>query len=207
MQSIWARIETWLSLNAPSLLETLQPGARDAEIEELENQLSIQLPEDVKASYRIHDGQKDVGSPFLYGYEFLSLEDIYMQWKLEQGVDSEIREIYGSEYPSQLNRQLEENEVRNESWNRYWIPLASSDAGDHYCLDLAPTEKGTLGQIIAMAHEDDTRPLLAPSFQVWLEQFADALETGIYVFSEEYRGIINAEELAESERIAARFGG
>ncbi len=97
MQSIWTRIENWLSLNDPSLLATLQPGASDAEIEELETRLSVQLPEDVKTSYRIHNGQKDVGSPFLYGYEFLSLEDIYIQWELEQEVDRQIREIHGSD--------------------------------------------------------------------------------------------------------------
>lgn len=199
MQSIWIRIENWLSLNAPSLLATLQPGASNAEIEELEIRLSVQLPEDVKASYRIHNGQKDVGCPFLYGYEFLSLEDIYTQWEIEQEVDSQLREIHGSNYLSQLNNQLTEHEVRNESWNSRWIPLATDIGGDHYCLDLAPAKKGQLGQIIAVAHEEDTRPLLAPSFQVWLEQFADALETGKYVFSGKYRGIINAEELAEYE--------
>lgn len=200
MQSIWARIKNWLSSNAPSLLETLQLGASDTEIEELETRLSVQLPEDVKASYRIHNGQKDVGSPFLYGYEFLSLKDIYGQWEIEQEVDSQIGEIYGSDYLSQVDSQLEENEVRNEAWNPCWIPLATDIGGDHYCLDLAPAKKGKLGQIIAVAHEEGSRPLLAPSFQVWLEQFADALETGKYVFSEKYRGIINAEELAEYER-------
>lgn len=205
MRAVWARIENWLRLNAPSLMETLQAGAFDTEIEELETRLSIQLPEDVKASYRIHNGQSDVGYPFLYGYEFISLEDIYGQWEIEREVDTQIREIYGNNYPSEINSQLRENEVRNESWNPRWIPLATNGAGDHYCLDLAPTEKGNLGQIISVARENDTRPLLAPSFQVWLEQFANALEVGEYVFSAKYRGIINAEELTESERIEARF--
>jgi len=57
MQDIWARIDDWLRGNVPELLTTLQPGATEAQIRDLEEHLSIQLPEDVKASHRIHYGQ------------------------------------------------------------------------------------------------------------------------------------------------------
>jgi cell wall assembly regulator SMI1 len=190
MQSIWTRIEDWLSVNAPSLLETLSSGASEAEIEFLESRLSIHLPEDVKASYRIHDGQTDIaGSPFLYGYEFNSLESIFRGWEIEQQIDSEIQAIHGDDHNS------------SRAWNSGWIPLATEIGGNHYCLDLDSIGSEQVGSIIGVARMEDARPILAPSFRVWLEGFADALESGEYVFAAAYKGIISAEELAEYEEI------
>ena len=59
MQAIWARIETWLQANAPQVFELIQVGAADLQIRELEEFLSIELPEDVKSLYRICNGQLD----------------------------------------------------------------------------------------------------------------------------------------------------
>ena len=52
MQEIWRRIETCLKANAPQVFNTLQSGVSDEQIQELEEFLSIKLPEDVKSSYR-----------------------------------------------------------------------------------------------------------------------------------------------------------
>ena len=57
MQEIWRRIETCLKTNASQVFNTLQSGVSDKQIQELEEFLSIKLPEDVKSSYRIHNGQ------------------------------------------------------------------------------------------------------------------------------------------------------
>jgi internalin A len=63
-----------LATNAPNALNNLQPGAGDEQIRQLEESLGIELPEDVKQLYRIHNGQI-IGTPgFLYGNEFLSIE-------------------------------------------------------------------------------------------------------------------------------------
>ena len=50
METIWNRIETWLAINAPEILDSLQPGATDQAINKAEAFLESKLPEDVKAS-------------------------------------------------------------------------------------------------------------------------------------------------------------
>ena len=73
METIWNRIETWLVANAPEILNNLQPGATDEAIKQAEIFLGIELPEDVKASYRLHNGQ-DGYNGLMDGWELLSLE-------------------------------------------------------------------------------------------------------------------------------------
>jgi cell wall assembly regulator SMI1 len=196
MQSIWTRIEKWLGENAPHILNTLQPGANEAEISELEARLSICFPEDVRASYLIHNGQSDDGEGFLYGYELLPLEFICRAWEINQEINHN-QQIRENVYAQTLG-EVRENIFQEDYLNSLWIPLATDISGDHYCLDLSPDPKGILGQMIRLDYEQDVYPVLAPSFHVWMEQFADALESGEYVFSEEY-GVISAEELAEYE--------
>ena len=58
MQIIWTRIENWLTDNAPEILENLNSGATEEEIKRTEEFLGVSFPEDVKDSYRIHNGQK-----------------------------------------------------------------------------------------------------------------------------------------------------
>jgi cell wall assembly regulator SMI1 len=194
MQSIWTKIESWLGENAPHILNTLQPGATETEISELEARLSICFPEEVRASYRIHNGQSDEDgsfSSFLYRYELLPLESIYRAWEINQEINQQM----------QIRMAHEEDidgQTSGDALNPLWIPLATDISGDHYCLDLSPDPKDGLGQIIKLDYEQDAYPVMSPSFHMWMGQFADALESGEYVFSEEY-GVISAEELAEYE--------
>ncbi len=72
MESAWARIERWLAESAPEVLDSLQPGATDEQISNTEAALGVTFPEDVRASYRIHDGQSPHGPGFVDAWEFLS---------------------------------------------------------------------------------------------------------------------------------------
>ncbi len=196
MEEIWTRIDAWLKVNAPKVFNTLQPGASDSQIQATESILAIQFPEDVKASYRIHNGQQTI---YDYGLipeaqEFLSLERIQAEWQLKKGLLDE-GSFEGGSKP--------DPGIQADWWNAKWIPLTSDGCGDSYCLDLAPAEGGNVGQIIKMIHDEADRYILAPSFRSWLEDYAAKLESGEYIFYEEYRGIVSLEllELAvERER-------
>ena len=76
MEDIWIRIESWMQVNAPKVLKSLQRGVSETQIIEFEDFLSITLPEDIKSSYRIHNGQSRNGCGLIYGREFLSLQQI-----------------------------------------------------------------------------------------------------------------------------------
>ena len=72
MQDIWDRIDNWLLANAPEVLLTLQSGATNEQIRKTEEYLSVSFPEDIKASYLIHNGQ----SAHKYGLLFVSTSQI-----------------------------------------------------------------------------------------------------------------------------------
>lgn len=192
MQDIWRRIETWLKDNAPPLLNILQPGADDAQIADLEKFLCISWPEDVKSSYQIHNGQSTYSYGLIDGRELLSIERIKQEWSiwkelLDRGT---FQDENGYDRGSEPDIGID-----NLWWSAKWIPLTYDGAGNHDCLDLSPAEGGSLGQIITMWHDDSERKIVAPSFRVWLKQYADDLEAGKLIFSEEYNGIININDI------------
>jgi cell wall assembly regulator SMI1 len=182
MEEIWTRIDAWLKVNAPKVFSALQPGASDNQIQTAESILGIQFPEDVKASYRIHNGQQTIHDYGLIpeSQEFLSLERIQAEWQLKKELLDECSFEGGSK---------PDPGIRADWWNAKWIPLISNGCGDSYCLDLAPAGGGNVGQIIKMIHDDAYRGFLAPSFRIWMEEYAAKLESGEYVFSEKYAGI------------------
>ena len=192
MQEIWSRIESWLRVNAPQILETLQPGISDTQITELENFLSIRFPEDVRSSYRIHNGQSSYEYGFIDGREFLSVERIKDEWQVW-------KELLDSGTFQKEDGQDQGSDpapgICNVWWSPKWIPLTYDGSGNHDCLDLNPTDRGTVGQIITMWHDDATREIVAPSFRAWLQQYAEGLESGRFIFSEEYAGIVNVDDL------------
>ena len=58
IDATWQRIETWLVQNAPQIMQGLAPGATEEEIAAAEKIPGVALPEEVRDSYRIHDGQQ-----------------------------------------------------------------------------------------------------------------------------------------------------
>ena len=192
MEDIWIRIESWMQINAPKVLKSLQRGASETQIIEFEDFLSITLPEDIKSSYRIHNGQSRNGCGLIYGREFLSLQRIKDEWEvwkelLDDGVfnDEDGKDQGSNPVPG----------IRNLWWSENWIPLTYDGTGNHDCIDLDPDEGGTVGQIITMWHDDADRSIIAPSFGAWLKQYADGLESGQLIFSRKYNGIVRQDDI------------
>src|ERR687886_241671 len=186
MKSEWDRIEAWLAENAPNMLDNLQPGATDELIHQAESFMGIELPEDVKAHYRIHNGERtEVDGGLLEGFWWLPLEEVMVHWKFWKGIlDEETEEIEGEPH----------GPIKTNWWNLKWIPITTNNAGDYYCLDLDPAPGGEMGQIISAWHEGAVRYLVTNSFQSWLEILADDLESGKYSYCEEYRLVREDDE-------------
>lgn len=53
----WDRLKNWLTTNFPEAMATMQSGASEAELEELENSLKVKLPLPTRVLYRFYDGQ------------------------------------------------------------------------------------------------------------------------------------------------------
>ncbi len=188
MEGTWARIERWLAESAPDVLHSLRAGAPDEQISNAEAALGVTLPEDVRTSYRMHDGQSPDGPGLVDAWEFLSLSRMVEEWRIWKGL------LDGGDL-AEAKSEPEEG-VADDWWSPKWVPLTYSGSGDHHCLDLAPTPDGEVGQIILMYHDVPTRQVVARSFGAWLEAFADDLEAGRYVYDEDqYYGLVNKDEL------------
>ena len=56
---IWKELDAQLEEKFPKLYATLNPGASELEIKNLESHFSAPIPDDLKASLRVHNGQND----------------------------------------------------------------------------------------------------------------------------------------------------
>ncbi|MGA7730176.1 MAG: SMI1/KNR4 family protein [Chloroflexia bacterium] len=187
MQNIWKRIESWLGANVPELLDTLNPGASDAAIADAEAFLGVTLPDDVRASYKIHDGQSLDNAGLLEAREFLSLERIKDEWKVWKDL------LDAGDFEGTLSEP--HDGIKNDWWNPAWIPLTYDGSGNHDCLDLDPAPGGKKGQIIEMWHDDPERVLVSHGFREWLEEFADGLEADEYAMSDDYGGLMKRGDM------------
>ncbi len=191
MEELWKRMDSWLADNAPEVLAALNPGATDEEIRAAEEAMGVTLPEDFRASYRIHNGQRhDAGGTGIFEAEtFLSLERIVENWRGWKQVRDAGRFDGIQSEP--------EAGIRADWWNPKWIPFTHDGCGNHDCLDLDPAPDGEIGQVISMWHDDVERSILASSFREYVEQFVDDLEAGEYVLFDEYEGLVYWGDVAE----------
>ncbi len=175
MKDAWDRIETWLESNAPDMLRVLRPGAALDAIRTTEATLSVTFPDDMVASYRIHDGQAALSYALMGEWELLSLEDVITEWDT-------MRDLHLDEAPHDEGTPTDP--VRPMWWNTRWVPVAYNGGGDLQCVDLDPAPNGTVGQMTTFWHMDAEREQLAPTFRDWLAAYADDLEQGKYTVRE-----------------------
>ena len=82
MDRTWERIEAWLAVNAHAVADGLNPPASPESLAATEHFLGVQFPDDVRASYLRHDGQRDNSPGLLDGWEWLSLERVRDEWQV-----------------------------------------------------------------------------------------------------------------------------
>lgn len=103
MQMIWTRIEVEFKiLHASALWNELQPGASDADMQETEGFLGITFPEEVKASYLLHNGSNGkmlIGDPDQGIYQLYSTIEMMRDWQQEMDLQRQINQR------AELNRQ------------------------------------------------------------------------------------------------------
>ena len=120
----------------------------------------MELPADFKEFYRWKNGKninKYVES-FLYNFHFIPDDEILSNFILMKNLTE------GGEF-----------ELPNW-WDTNWIPFLYCGSGDHYCLDLAGSFNGKVGQILVFYHDWELRTIFHESFYKWLETVIIALE-------------------------------
>jgi cell wall assembly regulator SMI1 len=79
----WRKIDRWAEQNYEELWDQLGQGCTQNDMNELEHELDISLPQDVRESLGIHDGQERGGRPtgIIFGCMLLDCEEIVQEWK------------------------------------------------------------------------------------------------------------------------------
>ncbi|MBN2148454.1 MAG: SMI1/KNR4 family protein [Anaerolineales bacterium] len=199
----WNQITAWFASYAPITLDGIRPPASLAQLDAAATALHVQFPDDLRQLYQITDGMEPAsassgifpaGDEWDMAFSLLPVEQIVSAWEMQREL-LEIGDFTG------LEAEASEG-VANDWWNIKWVPFASNGSGDYYCIDLAPTTTGTVGQVIGYSHESGERNKLANSLAEYLNRLADLLEANRLWYDQQY-GI--RRKTAETERQAARI--
>ena len=91
VQHSWKKIDRWAEENYEELFDQLSEGATQNDVNELEHELDISLPMEVRESLQTHDGQERGGRPtgIIFGCMLLDCEEIYQEWRNWKVVNEE----------------------------------------------------------------------------------------------------------------------
>ncbi|HEY9596671.1 MAG TPA: SMI1/KNR4 family protein [Cyanophyceae cyanobacterium] len=180
MDELWSALEEWLGQHLPEVLADFNPGCLSEEFTDLEHCLDCRLPEDVKAFYRRHDGQKGQTTGLFCGLPFLSTLDLYDQWSgwRDLALEDEeiITEIESESYPDRA--------IKPVYINLKWIPLAHDGSGNHLGVDLDPDTAGVVGQVINFGADETRKFVLADSLTDFMAWMLAQYQAGNYQSSE-----------------------
>ncbi|HZZ79660.1 MAG TPA: SMI1/KNR4 family protein [Gemmataceae bacterium] len=177
IKSAWQRLKRWSVANVPQLTRADCPPALEAEIRKFEDAIGQKLPKDVRASYRIYNGQC-AGLGIVFGLAVDPLQECLHNWtnwingyqmNVDDGSAADM-DARCSSFPAEF--------VRQHYFDRGWIPLTSDFSGNHIGIDLNPGPRGTRGQVIIFGRDDELHSVLALSWGQFLTDLADELQAG-----------------------------
>ncbi|KIX10107.1 uncharacterized protein Z518_01188 [Rhinocladiella mackenziei CBS 650.93] len=217
----WKKIDRWAERNYPELWDQLGEGCTLNDINELEHELDMSLPQDVRDSLAIHDGQERGGRPtgIIFGCMLLDCEEIVHEWKNwkivnEEYLSSARRHAYNSKGLSNGASSSSQPQNSNRFWRQElldrqesqppkaiqkayahpgWISLARDWGGNNIAVDLAPGPMGKWGQVILFGRDYDCKYVIARSWAHFLAIVADDISTE-KVFVDEETGELKLKE-------------
>lgn len=176
MEEYWKTIET--KLIAFNCLDTIKLGssASTQSLIELEAHLGVELPESLKAFLSIHNGQDETGVGLVAGAQLLSTDGIRRCWNDWREID----EAEMNEDCADFMASEPEGTIKPMYTNRKWIPLTHDWGGNHIGLDYDPDINGVTGQVITFGRDEDTKRLLASSFEEFIQNFVASLDRAVW---------------------------
>lgn len=182
---LWQRLEAWGAANAPKMLEDLNPGATDAQIDELQTAIGRELPASYIASLKVHNGESD-GWPFKVFADmgaYYPSERIPEYWNMRRQVAEQVGlEFSAEEVADQVKNNIitVEGPVRPATHRAEWIPVLDCNGDVFWAIDFAPADGGSPGQIIQVDLEGGYWAVVADSFEKFLANYVEALEAGAF---------------------------
>ncbi len=178
MREVWTRIEKWLSANSPQLLQTLNPGASERDIAIFEEKLKTQLPPEVRASIKVHNGQRDelLREAQVSPSREKDIGLFNPMWLLSLNGMSETWKRMAEWYP-ESERSAPPNQ--QSRYSPFFVPFACTTVMVPLCLDLVP-KTPKYGQILSIDMTSLDRVYGFGTFTDYLTRFADELECSLY---------------------------
>ena len=163
----------------------LNSPASEAEIDNAEEIVNQKFSEDLRALYKIANGQSgsvECAPLFWNSYSFMSLSQMIGDWNMLREL-WETQPDFAEENP---NRVGVDAPIQSNHWRLEWIPVGITGAGDRYCIDYAPTNSGVKGQIIEFIHDDTSRRLWSDDIKSFLGSIDDALRREVASYTPSY---------------------
>jgi len=183
MRERWVGIEAGLSSFGLLDYAEFQPPASEESIAELEALTGVSLPASLKASLRVHDGQRWWARPVAVGRQLLSCRDIGRCWKASRMEQEERR----GRFFSTLCTSEPSDWIKTQWTNRLWIPLTHDYMRNYIGLDLDPGSSGRVGQVINFGSEEYEKRVLAPDFETYMARWQTWLETeAVWIPQDDY---------------------
>ncbi len=157
IQRYWRQIINLVSENQPECGEDLYGGAPGQYLTQLEGYLRQPLPDELKALYRLNNGQGRLGQGFVIkmfsgglfeGYYFLPLGGVAQIWQ-----------------------QLCADPERRQRGALGWIPFARDQQGHSIlCVDMNDLESQPPGRVLEVSMDNGATEVLAPDLLSYLDQ-------------------------------------
>ena len=149
----------------------LHPPATDEEINAVEKELGVVLPEDLRTLYKWHNGQ--VGIYFLF--------DEFRMYKLEEVVDLYKNGMKHCE-PDYFETTDDSGVFKDSIANTKWVPIGDNGGNTILFLDLDPGAQGVLGQLLESC--DGEPECNFSGIKVFMEETVRKIEAGEIIWRE-----------------------
>ncbi|MEW4452000.1 SMI1/KNR4 family protein [Bremerella sp. JC817] len=160
MEEILKGIDDWLRVHRPAYHRRLRSGVMPEKFSAFAAAFAQELPADLIALYRWHDGQDPMSSDAMQGNRTFMTFDEVCETK------AELDGMIGSDFEDP------------RYWRRGWIPFLHNGGGSYLCVDTEAVDGGMAGQLIAFWKSDSDRPIEHLSIREWASKLLQSMQNG-----------------------------
>ena len=176
IQNLFKNLQTWAHEHAPEVI--FNPPVKSIEIDQFLEKSGLMLPDSFNQLLLYANGEAPISAGMIGNWRLMPIREIQAAWGWLTALSSKGAFEDYQPLPSPY--------LRRDWWNPAWVPIVSSDTGNYFCLDTAPIEPQRVGQILLFLQDQPERYLVAASLSAWFDQILRDLQSGRYVYDDEF---------------------